>query len=165
MKTSVLFVMLLGCSGGDDSMMMDPGGTGGGADARTQAGTIDASAGTPAIDASSTTASCSMVGTWSGTVNGGMTQALWTMGSDGISHGSFTTNGAAVKFDGPWALSDGVLAFSSTSCTPSTACSCHGTGRYTIDFSTDCNTATAHYLSEECQGRQSIVDGLTLTRQ
>jgi hypothetical protein len=111
-------------------------------------------------------AQCDLVGgTWMGTLSNGITDVAWTFDASGTSSGAFTTGGNVVTDNGPWSLSPtDVLSFSTSSCTPSTACPCSGQGDYQLDFSSDCNTATATLVDDACPGRSGIVDGLVLTR-
>jgi hypothetical protein len=187
MKIWTLLVISIGCGGGATGGGTGPGGGGGGGGGAT----VDAGGSPKAPDAAVVASGggdapvgapdaampgqpdaqvvvgggCSLIGSWKGTINNGTTETTWSLGSDGTTQGTFGSQGSAVMFSGPYSVSDGILAFSSTSCTPSSACSCHGVGRYSLDFSSDCNTVTTHYVSEECPGRQSIIDGMTISRQ
>jgi hypothetical protein len=131
-------------------------------------GTVDASTADRAapVDAGvDSNTSCSLVGTWTGTVNGGLTDVSWTFNSDGTASGTFTTGASVVTDNGPWAVSNGDITFSTSSCSPSNACPCSGDGVYALTFSADCNSATTTLVTDACPGRDAFVDGLSLDRQ
>jgi hypothetical protein len=117
---------------------------------------------TPADAARSDAASCSLVGTWTGTAKGGaFAGSTVTMVFKG--DGSYTGRIGAYSWGGNWTLSAGAFTLNDTS--GSYACPSAQVGGYNVTFAPNCNTADFAATSDQCAGRAGVLDKIHLTRK
>ena len=110
----------------------------------------DAGAEIAAPPADSSGGSCSLVGTWRGTIPGGAWNGVW---------GAATVSGTWTATDTTATLIDGasVPAF--------VACPATQQGAYSLQFNASCASVTWRATMDACDGRRLALDTLSLTRQ
>jgi len=100
---------------------------------------------------------CSFVGNWKQTVpaNGD----TWTGNADG----SFTAVVHGYTILGVWSVSGNTMTFHDT--TGQLACPASQVATYTMTFDGACTQFNMAVQNDPCNGRRSLVDGSTFTRQ
>ncbi len=141
------------------------GGTDTGSDVVDDSGAPDGGTDAASDAVEDTGGSCSLVGTWRGSLPGGAfagQQITWTFSPGGTTTGTFGT----AMLDGTWMVSGTTATVTDTASVPTyVACPATQQGAYTLTFSAGCAMVVWHATSDLCDGRRLAVDTLSVTRQ
>jgi hypothetical protein len=125
----------------------------------------DAGAEIAAPPADSSGGSCSLVGTWRGTIPGGAYagQAIsWTFVNGGAWNGVW----GAATVSGTWTATDTTATLIDGASVPAfVACPATQQGAYSLQFNASCAAVTWRATMDVCDGRRLALDTLSLTRQ